>query len=118
EAFLGFNAEYRYRTEYAGLKGHKAFAIGPQSIYGYSWGARSSKEAANMALKSCNSGVAKNKKYGTSGKCLLFAVNSKLMIKDPWLGPVWQKPATGEDIPLTKGPQSFYTGHSARGIVL
>lgn len=118
EAFLGFNAEYRYRTEYAGLKGHKAFAIGPQSVYGYSWGARSSKEAANMALKSCNAGVAKNRKYGTSGKCLLLAVNSKLLIKDPWLGSVWQKPSTGEDIPLIKGAQSFYAGRPARGIVL
>ena len=103
EAFLGFNAEYHYRTEYPGLKGHKAFAIGPQSIYGYSWGARSSKEAANTALKFCNEGVADQKKYGTSGKCRLYAVDGKLLTKDPRIGLPWQKPADGRGYPSLEG---------------
>lgn len=118
EAFLGFNAEYYYRTEYPGLKGHKAFAIGPQSVYGYSWGARSSKEAANTALKFCNEVVAEQKKYGTSGKCRLYAVNGKLQAKDPRIGLPWHEPAAGEDIPLLKGAKSVYRGVPVRGIVL
>lgn len=122
EAFLGFTAEYYYRTAYPGLKGHKAFAIGPQSVYGYSWGARSSKEAANTALKFCNEGVAEQKKYGTSGKCRLYAVNGKLVAKDPRIGLAWHEPAIGEDIPLLKGPKSIYievyNAPPVRGIVL
>lgn len=118
EAFLAFNAEYYYRTEYPGLKGHKAFAIGPRSVYGYSWGARSSKEAANTALKSCNEGVARLKKYGTSGKCRLHAVDGKLLSKDSSIGLPWHEPATGEDIPLLKGAKSFHIGSTPRGIVL
>jgi hypothetical protein len=83
EAFLAFDAEYYYRTAYPGLKGHKAFAIGPQTGYGYSWGNRSSKEAANSAIKFCNRWVAQQKKYGLAGKCRLLALDGKLLIKDP-----------------------------------
>ena len=108
EAIAGFNAEYHYRMEYRGLKGHKAFAIGPQAAYGYSWGARSPKEAANSAIQFCKSWVAKQKKYGTSGKCRLLAIDGKLQIKDPWIGPEWQTPAPGEDVPLLKGAKSIY----------
>ena len=108
EAFVGFNAEYHYRTEYPGLKGHKAFAIGPQGAYGYSWGARGPKEAANSAIQFCSSWVAKQKKYGTSGKCRLLALDGKLQIKDPWIGSPWQKPAPGDDVPLLKGAKSVY----------
>ena len=118
EAFLGFDAEYHYRTEYSRMKGHKAFAIGPQTGYNYSWGYRSSKEAANSAIKLCNRWVAQQKKYGIAGKCRLLALGDKLLIKDPWIGSAWQEPAKGEDIPLNKGPQRFYAERSARGIVL
>jgi hypothetical protein len=118
DAFLGFDAEYYYRTAYPGLKGHKAFAIGPQTGSGYSWGNRSSKEAGNSAIKFCNKWVAQQKKYGIAGKCRLLALDGKLLIKDPWIGSAWQEPAKGEDIPLNKGAQRFYAGRSARGIVL
>lgn len=118
EAFLGFDAEYYYRTAYPGLKGHKAFAIGPQTGSGYSWGYRSSKEAGNSAIKFCNRWVAQQKKHGIAGKCRLLALDGKLLIKDPWIGSAWQEPAKGEDIPLNKGSQRFYAGHSARGNVL
>ncbi len=118
EAFLGFDAEYHYRTEYSRMKGHKAFAIGPQASYGYSWGYRSSKEAANSAIKTCSRRVAQQKKNGVAGKCRLLALEGKLLIKDPWIGSAWQEPAKGEDIPFNKGVQRFYAGRSARGIVL
>lgn len=122
EAFLGFNAEYYYRTDYSGLKGPKAFAIKPQGAYGYSWGARSSKEAANSAIKSCSSWVAKQQKRGTSGKCRLLALDHKLLIKNPWIGSVWQRPAEGNDVPLLKGAKSIYTevygGPALQGILL
>ena len=45
EAFLGFDAEYYYRTAYPGLKGHKAFAIGPQGSMAIVGGLENSKEA-------------------------------------------------------------------------
>jgi hypothetical protein len=118
DAFLGFDAEYYYRTAYPGLKGRKAFAIGPQGTYGYSWRAKNSKEAGISALRGCNDGVAKQKKYGMVGKCRLFAVDGKLLSKEPQVGLAWQEPATGEDIPLSKGAKSFYIGRTARGIVL
>jgi len=118
EPFLAFDAEYYYRAAYPGLKGHKAFAIGPQSAYGYAWQARSSKEAANLALKFCSNSVAKLKKYGITGKCRLFALDSKLLIRDPWIGVSWQVPSTGEDIPLNKGFKTMVMGHPARGVVL
>ncbi len=122
EAFVGFNAEYHYRIEYPGLKGHKAFAIGPQATYGYSWGARSVKDAANSAIQFCSSWVAKQKKYGTSGKCRLLALDGKLQIENPWIGSEWQKPAPGDDVPLLKGAKSVYTEVSGapplQGIVL
>lgn len=122
EAFVGFNAEYYYRTHYSGLKGPKAFAIGPQGAYGYSWGARSSKEAANSAIKSCSSWVAKQEKHGTFGKCGLLALDHKLLTKDPWIGSAWQKPAEGTDVPILKGAKSIYTevygGPALQGILL
>ncbi len=122
EAFVSFNAEYHYRSEYLGSKGPKAFAIGPLSAYGYSWQARSSKEAGNSALNFCNNWVAKQKKYGTYGKCRLLSLDDKVLIKDPWIGSAWQKPAAGEDVPLLKGPKSVYVevynGLPVQGIVL
>ncbi|MDP1700533.1 MAG: hypothetical protein Q8L53_06170 [Aestuariivirga sp.] len=118
EAFLGFDAEYHYRTEYSHMKGHKAFAIGPQTGYGYSWGNRSSKEAENSAIKFCNKWVVQQKKHGITGKCRLYAVDSKLIVKDPRIGLAWHEPAAGADIPLSKGPQSFHIGRVPRGIVL
>jgi len=108
EDFVGINAEYHYRIEYPGLKGHKAFAIGPQATFGYSWGARNVKDAANSAIQYCSSWVAKQKKYGTSGKCRLLALDGKLQIKNPWIGSEWQKPAPGDDVPLLKGAKSVY----------
>jgi dienelactone hydrolase len=117
-AFLSFDAEYYYRTAYPGLKGHKAFAIGPQAAYGYSWSARNSKEASNLALKYCNIWVAKQKKHGISGKCRLYAVDGKLVAKDPRIGLAWHEPAAGEDIPLNKGFKSFHIGSKPRGVVL
>lgn len=118
EAFLGFDAEYYYRTAYLGLKGRKAFAIGPQGSYGYSWGARNPKEAGRLALKGCNDAVAKQKKYGMTGKCRLFAADGKQLTKVPQVGLAWHEPATGEDIPLKKGTLSFALRNIPRGIVL
>ncbi len=118
EPFLGFYAEYYYRTAYPDLKGHKAFAIGPQSVYGYSWGVRSSKDAANSALKSCNNLVARQKKHGVSGKCQLHAVDDKVVAKNPQIGLPWHEPSPGEDIPLRKGAKSFHIGNAPRGVVL
>ena len=70
------------------------------SVYGYSWGARSSKEAAKfMALKFCNDSGWRNKRnMERTGKCRLLAVNGKLLVKDPWIGFAWHEPAAGEDI--------------------
>jgi hypothetical protein len=118
EAFLAFDAEYHYRTEYSRMKGHKAFAIGPQGGYGYSWGARSSKEAANLAIKYCSIWVAQQKKHRIAGKCRVYAIDGKLQAKDPRIGLPWHEPATGEDIPLSKGAKSFHIGSTPRGIVL
>ncbi|MGB9141172.1 MAG: hypothetical protein WCB71_03120 [Aestuariivirga sp.] len=117
--FPGSAAEYQYRTDYGFRKSHKAFAIGTYGAYGYSWDWRSSKEAANSALKSCRNSVAWwTKKYGVPGKCRLLAQGDTLLDKDPWLGPAWQKPALGDDIPLLKGRSFPYRGLPLNGVVL
>ncbi len=53
--------------------------------------------------------MAKQRKYGKSGKCRLLALDSKLQIKDPWIGSAWQKLAAGDDVPLLKGAKSVDT---------
>lgn len=117
--FAGIAAEYYYRVEYKGKKGHKAFAIGPFGSYGYSWDYGTPREAANSALKWCRDGAAWwQKKYGVSGKCRLLAQGNTLLIKNPWIGPDWQKPSTGEDFPLLKGRKNTYRGSTLNGVVL
>ena len=86
-AFVGVNAAYHYRTEYNGLKGRKAFAIGPHGSFGYGWGYQSSKEAVDSALRTCRKDLAWwTRKYGVKGNCRLLAKDNTLLIKDPWLG--------------------------------
>jgi hypothetical protein len=118
--FAGIAAEYHYRTKYKNMKGHKAFAIGPYGSYGYSWGRQNAKDAAKGALKSCREDLAWwQKTVGTlTGVCRLLAQDNKLLVSDPWIGPEWQKPLVGEDIPLLKGQKSKYAGTPVKGIVL
>jgi hypothetical protein len=118
--FAGIAAEYHYRTKYKNMKGYKAFAIGPNGSYGYSWGWKNAKDAAKGALKSCREDVAWWQKTvgALTGACRLLAQDNKLLVSNPWIGPEWQKPAVGEDIPLLKGRSSKYAGTPAKGIVL
>ena len=118
--FAGIAAEYHYRTKYKNMKGHKAFAIGPYGSYGYSWGWQTAKEAAKDALKSCREDVAWwQEKFGAiSGACRLLAQDNKLLVNNPWIGPEWQKPLVGEDIPLLKGRNIKHAGTPVKGIVL
>jgi hypothetical protein len=118
--FAGIAAEYHYRTKYKNMKGHKAFAIGPNGSYGYSWGWKTAKEAAKGALKSCREDVAWWKKTvgAFTGDCRLLAQDNKLLVSNPWIGPEWQKPMAGEDIPLLKGRNIKHAGSPVKGIVL
>ena len=119
DAFTGVIAAYHYRAEYKGLKGRKAFAVGSFGSFGYGWGYKSSKEAVDSALRTCRKDLAWwTRKYGVKGNCKLLAKDNTLLIEDPWLASGGQKPAVGEDTPLSKGAKSFHIGRSARGIVL
>lgn len=119
EAFTSVAAAHHYRVKYKNLKGRKAFAIGSYGVYGYSWGYQSSKEAVDSALKTCRKElVGWAKKSGEKGICKLLAKDNTLLIDDPLLGPEWQNPAPGQDVPLMKGAKSFHIGSSPRGILL
>lgn len=123
EAFTSVAAAHHYRVAYKNLKGRKAFAIGSYGTYGYSWGYRSSKEAADSALRTCRKELfGWTKQTGDKGTCRLLAKDNTLLIEDPWLGAEWQKPAPGEDVPFMKGAKSVYievyNGPPLKGIVL
>ena len=110
DAFVGVIAAYHYRTEYKGLKGRKAFAVGSFGSFGYGWGYQSSKEAVDSALRTCRKDLAWwTRKYGVKGNCKLLAKDNTLLIEDPWLASGEQIPSLGEDVPLIKGAKSIYT---------
>jgi dienelactone hydrolase len=108
-------AEYVYRTSYIYKKKHKAFAIGPHGSFGYSWGYGSAKQAEKVALKECASDA---KKFKLSGKCTLLARGNALLIANPWIGPEWQKSASGVDVPFYNGRTLLVTNQSAQGVLL
>lgn len=119
DAFPSDQAEYFFRMEYANKTKHKAFAIGPYGVFGYSWGYATVKQAKSIAMAECATAIRDNlKKFGLSGKCQLLAVGGTILLKDPWIGTEWQKPAAGTDIPLYNGRTLLVSKTPAQGVVL
>lgn len=123
DIFPDMSAEYVYRESYAALNNHKAFAIGPYGAFGYSYHWPSVKAAERDALATCERDVKISRKKlspdkKAAGKCKLLASDGKLLLAAPWIGPEWQTPLDGPDLPLQQGKSSIYKGALPKGILL
>ena len=121
KTFLSFEAEVAYWSDYVRRGGAKAFAIGPFGAYGWSWSYRSQKEANKQALKTCQGTINKYAlwyKQKIKGTCSIFAEGERAVLPAPWGKGLWQTPAEGPDLPLTKGVTYIYTAGPAKGVVL
>ena len=124
ENYISSEGEYAYRIDYPVKKGSKAFAYGPLGVFAYAWESGTIREAKAQALKQCELEVLqKTKRFEKStgefrGQCKILAEDKALLNDKLWVGPEWQKPSHGADIPLQRGLSRPFSGGAANGVIL
>jgi dienelactone hydrolase len=119
---IGIPGEYYYRTKYKALPRFKAMVIDPYGASFQGWSFGSQSQATNSTLAACNANVKKFEKgrrvVMSRGECHVLAAGNKLLIADAFVGPAWQEPLPGEDVPLAKGISRANPPLPRRGIML
>ncbi|MBK1866179.1 alpha/beta hydrolase [Aestuariivirga sp. YIM B02566] len=113
----GLDAEVIYRTEYPGLKRHKAMAIGPGGVWGNSYGYGSAAEAEKNAIKTCRAAL-RPKSWGKSATCKLLARGNKFVWSTPFMGASFDKALPLPDVPLRGAVRFWPKDPKLKGIVL
>lgn len=112
-----FRVELWIDGDYRHLKRHKAYALGLDNLAGYSYGAATSKEAKQLALRYCRAAV--QRRYGGKADTHCQIV----MDDDSHVGQMPRPPSLSQDhlpdpdLPLVSG-LIFGDRAKARGIVL
>jgi hypothetical protein len=117
--FITFEMEYIFRKLHTRQKKNSAMAANRNGTVTWSWQFQSRQLAIREAMRNCAKQRTRRARKGEAlMECFPLAANGQLLVKEAWSDDAWQKPASGDDLPLLRGRKSVLPLGKSKGVIL